>query len=218
MVSIAFRAEEEVGGDRAGEVHVEIWARRNTVSKGNFTAKSNIEAMKVATLQELGFNTGSRFRYDLKKRGEEADINVGKVEVSNVMGMRCVGIKYEGDKVRNVASKERGACDEGVSISLVLEASIGARSKEEMADDAAMMRTDVAGVAEVSMEELGTTPAGAGTRMSASTTPNMAANRLRKKVSRVRNNTPYMKLVFVARHRESGPLWEDSDESASMRE
>ena len=88
MVSMALRTDFEDGGDSAGDVHVAICALRSTVSSGYLTAKSTAEATNVATLQLFGFNTGSRFRYDLRKSGALVEINVGNVDVRNVIGIR----------------------------------------------------------------------------------------------------------------------------------
>lgn len=93
MVVTAFLLEDEMGSDCFGEVHVAICARRRTVSSGNLMDRSSAELAKVAKLQLAGFMAGSSFRYDFRKTGVLAERSVGKVEVRNVMGMRCEGIK-----------------------------------------------------------------------------------------------------------------------------
>lgn len=76
-----------------GEVQVAICARRNTVSSGNLTARSIVDATKVAIFQLFGLRIGSRFRLFFKKSGDEVEIKVGNVDVRKVMGIRCVGIR-----------------------------------------------------------------------------------------------------------------------------
>ena len=76
-----------------GEVQVAICARRNTVSSGNLTARSIVDATKVAILQLFGLRIGSRFRWLFKKSGDEVEIKVGNIDVRKVMGIRCVGIR-----------------------------------------------------------------------------------------------------------------------------
>lgn len=218
IVSIAFREDEEGGSDESGDVHVAICARRSTVSSGNFTPRSSVDATKVATLQLLGFRTGSMLRYDFRKRGAEVEINAGSVDVRKVIGTRCVGIRYAGESVPNVASRVRGECDEGVRMSLVLEASTGERTSAAIAADAVAISTDATGEVDVKIDELGIAPVDAGTSMSASATPNVAASMPRKNVSNVRDKRLYMKVVFVARHSDRAPLLDDNDERASKRE
>jgi len=55
--------------------------------------KSRAELANVATLQLAGFIAGSSPKYDFRKTGVLVEINVGKVEVRNVIGTRCEGIK-----------------------------------------------------------------------------------------------------------------------------
>lgn len=164
-----------------------ICALRRTVSRGNLTARSSADATKVAMLQLLGLRTGSRLRYVFNKSGEEVEMSAGSVDVRKVIGIKCVGIKKEGESVRNVASNVRGECAEGVRISLVLEASIGESISAEIAADAVAIKTDAIGAVDVSIEELGIAPVDAGTSMSASAMPKVAASMPRRNVSNVRD-------------------------------
>lgn len=93
MVVTAFLLDDETGNDWFGEVQVAICARRRTVSKGNLMDKSSAELANVATLQLAVFIAGSRPKYDFRKTGVLVEISAGKVEVRNVIGIRCVGIK-----------------------------------------------------------------------------------------------------------------------------
>jgi hypothetical protein len=72
---------------------VAICARRNTVSRGHRTARSIVDATKLAILQLFGLRTGSRLRWVFRKSGDEVEIKVGNVDVRKVMGIRCVGIR-----------------------------------------------------------------------------------------------------------------------------
>ena len=92
---------------------------------------------------------------------------------------------YDGDNVRRVARRLRGDCEDGVKISVVLEASIGASSSDEIAEATVAIRTDAPGTLEASIAELGIAPGGAGIRMSVSAMPKTAAKKLRRKVSSV---------------------------------
>jgi hypothetical protein len=65
---------------RTGEVNVAIWARRRTVSRGKRTPSSRPDARKVKRLQVDGLRTGSRERYDLRKRGVLVLRRFGRVE------------------------------------------------------------------------------------------------------------------------------------------
>jgi len=147
--------------------------------------RSSADATNVAILQVLGLETGSKLRYVFKKSGEDVEISAGSVEVRKVIGIRCVGIIKEGESVRNVASNVRGDCEEGVRISLVLAASIGERITAAMAADAVAIRIDAIGEVDVSTDELGIAPVDAGTSISASAIPKVAASMPRKKVSNV---------------------------------
>ena len=71
-------------------------------------------------------------------------------------------------------------------MSLVLAASIGARTSEDNAAAAVAIRTVAAGAVELRMEVSGIAPEDAGTSISFSATPNTAARKLRKNVSSVR--------------------------------
>ena len=70
-----------------------ICARRSTVSRGSLIVRSAADAKNVAMLQLPGLRMGSRLRYCLRNRGDEVEISVGSVDVRNVMGIRCVGIR-----------------------------------------------------------------------------------------------------------------------------
>lgn len=87
--------------------------------------------------------------------------------------------------MRNVASNVRGECEEGVRMSLVLEASIGERIRAEMAADAVAINTDATGEVDVNMDALGIAPVATGTRTSASAIPKVAAKMPLKKISNV---------------------------------
>ena len=89
---IAFRLDCEVGGARAGDVHVAIWARRRMVSSGNLMLRSKADARNVKIDQEVGLMAGSRLRFDFRKRGVDVAMKVGIVDVRNVIGMRWVGV------------------------------------------------------------------------------------------------------------------------------
>jgi hypothetical protein len=85
--------EEDDGRDDLGAVQVEIWARRRTVSSGNLIERSRAEDKKLARDHDVGFMFGSSRRYERRKRGVEVEMNVGMVEVRNVMGSRCAGMR-----------------------------------------------------------------------------------------------------------------------------
>lgn len=74
---------------RAGDVKVAICARLRTVSRGTRTVSSRLWAMRLKRLHVDGFNTGSRDRYDFRKRGVLVAIRFGRVEVRIVIGRRC---------------------------------------------------------------------------------------------------------------------------------
>lgn len=57
------------------------------------TERSTADAKKVAMLQLFGLRIGSRLQYVFRKSGDEVEIRVGNVDVRNVMGIKCVGIK-----------------------------------------------------------------------------------------------------------------------------
>lgn len=157
-------------------------------------------------------------RYDLSKRGVEVEMTAGIVDVRNVIGARWDGMMYEGFNVRSVASRERGSLDDGVKMSRVRAASIGARKRDVIAEDPVAIRTATIGEAAASIDAFGIAPDAVGIRISGSATPNVAARKLRMKDSSVRDSIPYMNVEFVARHSENGPLFADNDESASSRE
>ena len=64
--------------------------------------------------------------FDRKKRGVDAEIRVGRVECSMVVGAIDNGNVQLG-RVLRVAMIDRGGCVDGVRISLVRAMSIGAR-------------------------------------------------------------------------------------------
>lgn len=146
------------------------------------------------------------------------EIKVGSVEVKKVIGMRWPGIKYAAGKVLSVPSRVRGSWLEGVRMSLVLAASIGASRMADMAAAAVVIRIVAAGDAEARMDESGTAPDEVGTSMSFSATPSIAAKKLLKNVSIVRASTPYTNVELVPRHIASAPPLDDRAESASRRE
>lgn len=112
----------------------------------------------------------------------------------------------------------RGEREDGVRMSLVLDESMGESNKDDIAADAVAIKTEAIGAVELNIDALGMVPVLGGTSMSASATPNTAANTPRKKVSRVRDSKLYMNVVFVARHRERAPLLADNEDSASSKE
>jgi hypothetical protein len=169
-------------------------------------------------LQLVGFSEGSNLRYDLRKSGVEVEMAAGIVDVRNVMGARWDGIMYEGFNVRSVASRDRGSLDDGVKMSRVRAASIGARKRDVIAEDAVAIRTATIGEAAASIEAFGIAPEAVGISTSGSATPNVAARKLRMNDSSVRESIEYMNVEFVARHNEKGPLFADKDESASSKE
>lgn len=139
------------------------------------------------------------------------------MEVRNVIGMRCVGISHDGDRVRTVESRERGSWEVGVRIRRVRAASIGARRRADRPVAAVAIRTVAIGDVEANMFESDILAA-AASASSVSATPKTAAKKLRKKVSKVRSSTVYRKVEFVPRHIEIAPLFDESEDKASMIE
>lgn len=74
------------------EVYVAIWARRRTVSRGNFTASSRPEPRKVKRFHIDGLRRGSIDRYDLRMRGVEVEMKFGRLEWRTVIGTRWGGM------------------------------------------------------------------------------------------------------------------------------
>lgn len=97
---------------------------------------------------------------------------------------------YEGLNVRSVASSDRGSFEDGVRISRVLAASMGARNRVVTAEDAVAIRTATIGEAAAKMAESGMAPEALGINMSGSATPKLAARKLRINDSRVRERMP----------------------------
>lgn len=139
--------------------------------------------MNVRKLQLEGFIAGSSLKYDFRSIGVEEDINVGILDVRNVMGIRWAGTRYAGERVRNVPSKVRGSNVEGVRMIRVRAASIGARTRPEIAAAAVEIKILASGEVEASIEASGMTPDVRGTNASPSATPNSAARKLRKNPS-----------------------------------
>ena len=125
---------------------------------------------------------------------------------------------YDGLSVRSVASKDRGSFEDGVRINRVLAASIGARNRDVIAEDAVAIKTVTIGEAAARIEESGMAPEALGINTSGSATPKLAARKLRINDSKVLDRMPYIKVEFVARHNANGPLFADNEESASSRE
>lgn len=73
---------------RLGDVKVAICARRSTVSRGNRTASSKPDPMKVNKFHMDGLRTGSRDRYDFRKSGVVVIMKLGKLEWRIVIGTR----------------------------------------------------------------------------------------------------------------------------------
>lgn len=73
---------------RAGDVNVDICARRRTVSSGNRRPISRPDERKVKMLQVDGLITGSRERYDFRKSGVLVLTRLGRVEYKSVIGRR----------------------------------------------------------------------------------------------------------------------------------
>jgi hypothetical protein len=117
-----------------------------------------------------------------------------------------------------VAHNVRGEREEGVRMSLVLDASIGESNSDDRAADTVAIKTDATGAVDVSIDALGIVPVLGGTSTSTSAMPNTAASNPRKNVSNVRDSMLYMNVVFVPRHNESTPLLADIEDSASSRE
>jgi hypothetical protein len=117
-----------------------------------------------------------------------------------------------------VAHNVRGEREEGVRMSLVLDASIGESNSDDIAADAVAIKTDATGAVDVSIDALGIAPVLGGASTSTSAMPNTAASKPRKKVSSVRDSMLYMNVVLVPRHSESAPLLADKDDSTSSRE
>ena len=63
---------------------------------------------------------------DLRNKGKEADVSVGRVECKNVTGAMETGIVQD-ERDFKVDQTDRGGCVEGVSISLIRAISSGAR-------------------------------------------------------------------------------------------
>ena len=78
---------------KMGDVNVAICARRRTVSSGNRRPNSRPDEMKVKRLQVDGLTTGSRERYDFRKRGVLMLIRFGRVEDKTVIGRRWGGVR-----------------------------------------------------------------------------------------------------------------------------
>jgi hypothetical protein len=119
----------------------------------------------------------------------EVEMKVGIVDVRNVIGIKCAGMRYGVDRVRTVPRRVRGSSDDGVRISRVRAASTGERTRAAIAVAAVEMRTVVVGEAEARMEESGMVDVLSGMRTSGSAIPKRAARKLRKKVSSVRERT-----------------------------
>lgn len=179
--------------------------------------KSRADDVNVATDHDVGLTLGSSPRYERRKNGVILDRKVGMVEVKTVIGIRWPGIRYAGLKVRNVPSSVRGSSVEGVRMSLVFAASTGARTSAVRDAAAVAMSTVAAGDMDDSTEESGIEDDDAK-RTSCSATPNSAARKLRKKVSRVFARMLWMKAVLVPLHMDRAPLFEDSEDSASISE
>ena len=73
---------------RLGDVKVAICARRSTVSRGNRTASSPPDPMKVNKFHMDGLRTGSRERYSFRKSGVVVIMKFGKLEWRIVIGTR----------------------------------------------------------------------------------------------------------------------------------
>jgi hypothetical protein len=103
-------------------------------------------------------------------------------------------------------------------MSLVLAASIGARTSPEIAAAAVVMRMVAAGDVEARMDVSEIAPGDVESRTSTSATPNTAARKLLKNVSNVRARMLYTKVEFVARHIANAPPVEDRPDSTSRSE
>ena len=117
-----------------------------------------------------------------------------------------------------MAHNVRGEREEGVRMSLVLDASIGESNSDDIAADTVAIKTDATGAVDVNIDALGIAPVLGGISTSTSAMPNTAASNPRKNVSNVRDSMLYMNVVFVPRHSESAPLLADNEDSASSRE
>jgi len=115
-------------------------------------------------------------------------MSVGRVEVRKVIGIRCAGMRYEGDSDRSVPSKVRGSSDDGVRMSRILAASIGASRSADRAAAAVATSTVVPGEADDRIE-FGIAPVATGMSTSVSASPMTAAKKLWKNASNVFERT-----------------------------
>lgn len=92
--------------------------------------------------------------------------------------------------MRRVASSDRGSFEDGVRISRVLAASMGARNRDVTAEDAVAIRTATTGEAAARIDELGMAPEALGITTSGSATPKLAAKKLRMNDSSVLDKMP----------------------------
>lgn len=88
IVLMAFRFDWDSGGDNDGDVHVAIWARRRTVSRGSLIDKSRADPKRVKMDQLAGLITGSMPKYVLRTKGVDVETNMGTEELKNVIGTR----------------------------------------------------------------------------------------------------------------------------------
>jgi hypothetical protein len=146
--------------------------------------RSRAEDKNVPTDHDVGFMAGSRPRYDRRKKGVAFETNVGIVDDRSVIGRRCAGIRYAGDRVCRVPIKVLGPSLAGVRMSRVRAASTGARTRAESDEAAVAMSTVAAGESDDKTAESGTVDE-EEYKTSCSATPNSAARKLRKNVSSV---------------------------------
>ncbi len=150
--------------------------------------RSSAEPRNVKIDQLVGFMAGSMARYCFRTSGVDVAMKAGIEEVRKVIGIKCVGVRYAGDSVLTVASNDLGSCDDGVRMSRVLAASIGARIRAESAVAAVVMRTVAVGDTDARTAE-SDMPVAPDRAMSFSAMPKTAARKLRKNVSKVRRRT-----------------------------
>lgn len=118
----------------------------------------------------------------------ELEIRAGIEEARKVMGMRCVGTKYECGRVLIVLRSDRGSWSAGVRIRRVRAASIGARTSADRAVAAVAIMTVAAGNVDPNIVESDILVEAVRV-MSFSAMPRRAAKKLRKNVSKVRRRT-----------------------------
>jgi hypothetical protein len=152
-------------------------------------------------------------RYDLRKRGVEVMMKLGRLECRTVIGTRCEGIVLLGVGSWRIArTRDRGPWVAGVSIRNVRAVSMGARMRAE-SDDEIKDRTNV-----IKGEDAVKMSAVMEEDMSSSGKPTIAERRLRMNVFKVGRRREYINVALEAFQGEEGPLEDHSWERTSVRE